>query len=71
MTFELTEAEKAQIEAIAKNQLNLDTLETRKSDRLDFSDQAVWNIRLALITAFNVGKCAADAEARREARRKA
>ena len=44
---------------IAKELLGLDTLETRKSDRLDFSDQAVWQLRAALEAAYNAGKAAA------------
>ena len=43
---------------IAKELLGLDTLETRKSDRLDFSDQAVWQLRAALEAAYNAGKAA-------------
>jgi uncharacterized protein DUF6900 len=42
--------------AIAKEHLGLETLETRKSDALDFSDQAVWSIRAALEAAYEAGK---------------
>ncbi|KVD94680.1 hypothetical protein WS63_03295 [Burkholderia stagnalis] len=41
--------------AIARIHLHVDTLETRRSDRLDFHDCAVWSIRDALIEAFNAG----------------
>ncbi len=45
--------------AIAKTHLDLDTLETRHSDRLDFQEQACWSIRDALRAAFEAGKQAA------------
>ena len=41
---------------IAREVLNLETLETRRSDGLDFSDQAVWQLKEALEAAFNAGK---------------
>lgn len=47
------------LEAIAQRHLNLDTLETRNSDSLDFKDQAVWQIREALAAAFAAGVAAA------------
>ena len=34
--------------AIAKATLHIDTLETRKSDSLDFHDVAVWSVKAAL-----------------------
>ena len=40
---------------IAKQTLNLETLETRKKDSLDFRDQAVWNIKQALEQAYEAG----------------
>ena len=40
---------------IAQNKLGIETLETRKSDRLDFHDVAVWCIRDALEAAFKAG----------------
>ena len=40
---------------IAKKHLGIETLETRKSDRLDFHDTAVWCIRDALNAAFKAG----------------
>lgn len=46
---------RAAVEAIAKEHLGLETLETRKSDRLDFSDQAVWSIKAALEAAWREG----------------
>jgi hypothetical protein len=47
------------IETIAKQVLGLDTLETRNSDSLDFSEQAVWILRVALEAAYNAGLAAA------------
>lgn len=41
---------------IARHTLDLATLETRHSDGLDFSDQAVWNIKEALEAAYEAGK---------------
>ena len=40
---------------IAQNKLSIETLETRKSDSLDFHDVAVWCLRDALEAAFNAG----------------
>jgi len=43
---------------IAKNVLRIETLETRKSDDLDFYDRAVWNIKEALEAAYKAGAAA-------------
>ncbi len=43
------------IEKIAKRHLGLKTLVTRNSDSLDYSEQAVWDIKDALEEAFQVG----------------
>lgn len=43
---------------IARCHLEIDTLETRNSDALDFHDLAVWSIREALVAAFNAGRTA-------------
>jgi hypothetical protein len=40
---------------IAQSKLGIETLETRKSDGLDFHDVAVWCLRDALEAAFNAG----------------
>ena len=40
---------------IAQKHLGIPTLETRKSDRLDFHDVAVWSVRDALAAAFESG----------------
>lgn len=42
-------------EDIASNQLNIETLTARNSDRLDFHDVSVWDIRRALETAYSAG----------------
>lgn len=47
------------LETIARKHLGIETLETRKSDRLDFHDVAVWSIEAALKAAFEAGKAAA------------
>lgn len=46
------------IKKIASFYLHLDTLETRSSDRLDFSSQAVWSLKTALEAAYAAGKAA-------------
>ena len=40
---------------IAQKHLGIETLETRKSDSLDFHDTAVWGIKDALEAAFKAG----------------
>jgi hypothetical protein len=41
---------------IAQRHLNIETLETRKSDGLDFHDVAVWCLKDALEAAFEAGR---------------
>lgn len=50
---------------IAREELNLETLETRKRDALDFREQSVWSIESALKRAFYAG-VAAGAKAQLE-----
>ncbi|MEI2637426.1 MAG: hypothetical protein V9F03_00245 [Microthrixaceae bacterium] len=52
------------IEDIAKQHLGLPTLETRRSDSLDFHDLAVWQLRAALEAAYRAGFAAAKKEER-------
>ena len=52
---------------IARETLRLETLETRKSDSLDFHDLPVWMLREALKAAFEAG--AQHAKPRNTARR--
>ena len=40
---------------IAEKHLNIETLETRNSDSLDFHDVSVWGVRSALEAAFKAG----------------
>ena len=47
------------IDEIARKHLGLETLETRNSDDLDFTDQAVWNLKEALEAAFCAGAASA------------
>ena len=49
----------ATIRLIAKDVLGIETLDTRKSDGLDFHDLAVWQIRKALEAAYQAGRKAA------------
>ena len=44
------------LDHIAQTILGLETLDTRNSDRLDFHDVAVWNIKAALQAAFEAGR---------------
>ncbi len=56
-TTKRTQAYKdATINEIAKSILGIDTLQTRKSDSLDFHDLAVWNLKEALEAAFEAGR---------------
>jgi len=43
---------------IARDVLGIETLETRKSDDLDFHDLAVWTIEKALKIAYEAGRLA-------------
>ncbi|MEM7577503.1 MAG: hypothetical protein AAF328_08515 [Planctomycetota bacterium] len=45
----------AAAERIAREVLGLETLEERKMDSLDFKEQAVWNIKRALLDAYAAG----------------
>lgn len=45
-----------QLTEIAQATLNVETLETRYSDRLDFYDLPVWFLRDALEAAFKAGR---------------
>jgi hypothetical protein len=47
---------------IAQKHLDIETLETRHSDRLDFNDVAVWRLKEALHAAFMAG-CEAGLQA--------
>lgn len=51
------------IERIAREILDLDTLETRRMDSLDFTEQAVWSIAKALDVAYEAGRLAGQGRA--------
>ena len=51
--------------AIAKEHLTIETLETRRSDSLDFHDVSVWGVRAALEAAYKAGANAARNSFRR------
>ena len=40
---------------IARQHLDVETLETRRSDRQDFHDLAVWSLKAALEAAYQAG----------------
>jgi hypothetical protein len=44
---------------IAREELGIETLETRRSDSLDFHAVAVWSVRAALDAAYRAGLAAA------------
>ena len=46
----------SEIERIGQELLGVETLETRNSDSLDFSEQAVWTLRRALEAAYKTGQ---------------
>ena len=45
---------------IAQRYLQIETLETRRADDLDFHDLAVWNVRAALVAAYEAGRRAQE-----------
>lgn len=47
------------LQEIARKHLHIETLETQKSDRLDFHEVAVWSIEAALKAAFEAGRMTA------------
>jgi hypothetical protein len=46
------------LESIAKEHFTVETLETRRSDSLDFHEVAVWQMKAALEAAFRAGQAA-------------
>lgn len=52
---ELSAAAQQEIAEIARVHLHIETLETSRSDSLDFYDCAVWSIRAALEAAYLAG----------------
>ena len=52
----LTVQEEQAIAEIARRCLGIKTLETRRSDAADFHSVAVWNVREALIAAYEAGR---------------
>ncbi|MCK5639715.1 MAG: hypothetical protein KAJ19_02920 [Gammaproteobacteria bacterium] len=48
------------IDKIAKDELDLDTLEIQGSDGLDFHELPVWSIKKALEAAYQAGLKAGD-----------
>ena len=54
------------INKIAREILDLETLETRKMDGLDFKEQAVWSIAEALSAAYEAGRSAQTAKTTRK-----
>ena len=59
----MTEADKV-IASIAHRRLNIETLKTQNSDSLDFHDVSVWNLRTALLCAYEEGRKAGKTKPR-------
>ncbi len=51
-----TKKQDQQITEIAKRHLQIETLEERKSDSLDFHEVSVWGVKRALEEAFELGR---------------
>lgn len=47
------------LQQIALDHLFIETLETRKSDRMDFHEVSVWGVKSALMAAYEAGRQAA------------
>lgn len=47
---------KEQLEQIAKQYLNVPTLERRNTDSLDFHEVSVWSLKAALEAAYQAGQ---------------
>lgn len=58
-----TKKQEAQLAEIARKTLRFETLETRKSDGLDFKEVAVWEVEAALKAAFLAEKEAGGGKA--------
>ena len=46
------------LQRIASRILDIETLETRRSDGLDFHEVAVWSVKQALEAAYDAGRAA-------------
>lgn len=56
-----TDKRNQQLEAIARTMLDIPTLETRKSDCLDFHEVGVWGVKAALEAAYDAALANAKA----------
>lgn len=62
MTRTATASRDSEIAAIARDELDLDTIDVRNSDDLDFHERHVASIRAALVAAYEAGRRAGWAE---------
>ena len=60
MSNENTNLRDTELNKIAKATLHLETLQTRNGDAEDFSEQAVWTLKLALEQAYAAGRMSAS-----------
>lgn len=60
MTTKSSEAEvrDEQLAKLAKQYLSIEVLDPRNSDSLDFHEVSVWDVKKALILAYEMGKMA-------------
>lgn len=58
MTTKIAPNEALLLQIATRHFHNIETIETRNSDRLDFHDVAVWAIRAALEDAYEAGRIA-------------
>ena len=58
MTVKTAAPSEALLLEVAAKHFFLETLETRRSDSLDFHDVAIWAIRAALEAAYEAGRVA-------------
>lgn len=59
MTRQDDKAPENLLQKIALDHLFIESLETRKSDRMDFHDVSVWAVKSALMAAYEAGRQAA------------
>jgi hypothetical protein len=56
MKHHTTAANPSELAAIAQTILNIETLETRDSDDLDFHEVSIWSLKAALEAAYRAGQ---------------
>ena len=67
MTTKKNAAREKLIRQLATDVLHIDSIDTRNSDRLDFPEVAVWNLRDALEAAYEAGRAKGYTDGQRAA----